>query len=280
MTLKGKVALVTGGSRGAGRGIALELAKKGAFVYITGRTTDDSVTDQRKRSIDSVIREIEQEGGAGAAIRCDHTIDEETEAVIHKITATHGQLDILVNNVWGGNELAIEIKPFWELPTAHWDHMFHAGVRAQLMTNYYAIPLMRKSGTGGLIVHTTFWDRYKYTGNFYYDLSKNALVRMAYGIAKELKEDKIAVIPLSPGWMRTEAVLESMNTDEAHWHEVEALNITESTAFIGRAVAALASDPEVMSMTGQPQQVGKLAEKYGFTDIDGRIIPAFIISEE
>lgn len=279
MTLKGKIALVTGGSRGAGRGIALELARCGAFVYITGRTTDDTATDPWKRSINSVIREIQQDGGSGVALQCDHTRDEETEAVIQQISAAHGRLDILVNNVWGGNELSIENKPFWELPTAHWDHMFHAGVRAQLMTNYYAIPLMRKVNTGGLIVHTTFWDEDKYLGNFYYDLSKNALIRMAYGLSKELIKDKITVIPLSPGWMRTEAVLHSLNTDEAHWQDVEALRMTESTAYIGRAVTALASDSDVMSMTGQPQQVGRLAEKYGFTDVDGRIIPPFVLSE-
>jgi NAD(P)-dependent dehydrogenase (short-subunit alcohol dehydrogenase family) len=270
MSLKGKVALVTGGSRGAGRGVALELARAGAFVYITGRNTN---------TIDNVLKEIQENGGAGAGIRCDHTKDQETEEAIRQIEAEQGRLDILVNNVWGGNDLAIEDKPFWELPSAHWHNMFDAGVRAQLMTNYYAIPLMRKTNSRGLIIHTTFWDRYRYMGHFYYDLAKNALVRMAYGLSNELKEDKIAVIPLSPGWMRTEAVLESMNTDEEHWQEVEALEMSESTSYIGRAVTALAKDNEVITMTGQPQQVGKLAEKYGFTDIDGRMIPAFIIEE-
>lgn len=277
MTLKGKVALVTGGSRGAGRGIALELARKGAFVYITGRTTEASGIEHSKRSIDNVLREIKAEGGSGSAIRCDHTKDQETEAVIRQIASEQGKLDILVNNVWGGNDLPIEQKSFWELPTAHWDNMFNAGVRAQLITNYYAIPLMREAKAGGLIIHTTFWDHYKYLGNFYYDLSKNSLVRMVYGLSNELKEDNIAVIPLTPGWMRTEAVLESMNTDEEHWHEVEELQMTESTTYIGRAAAALAADPKVMSMTGQPQQVAKLAEKYGFTDIDGRTVPAFLV---
>lgn len=197
--------------------------------------------------------------------------------MIRQIAEEQGRLDILVNNVWGGNDLAIEQKPFWELSTAHWENMFNAGVRAQLITNYYAIPLMRKGNTGGLIIHTTFWDHYKYLGNFYYDLSKNSLLRMAFGLSKELKDDSIAVIPLSPGWMRTEAVLEAMNTDEEHWQEVEELKMSESTTYIGRAVAALAADPEVMSMSGEPQLVGKLAEKYGFTDTDGRTIPAFII---
>lgn len=232
------------------------------------------------RTLEGVLAEIRRLGGDGAVIRCDHTNDSETEAVIRQISTEQGRLDILVNNVWGGNSLAIGNEPFWEQPVQHWDHMFTAGVRAQLMTNYYAIPLMRSEGTGAgkLIVHTTFWDEYKYTGNFYYDLSKNALVRMAYGLSLEVAADGIAVIPVSPGWMRTELVLDSFGTDEEHWQEEEGLRTTESTAYIGRAVAALAADPEVISMTGVPQKVGDLARKYGFTDTDGRQVPAYQIS--
>ncbi|MHA6530883.1 SDR family NAD(P)-dependent oxidoreductase [Paenibacillus sp. BAC0078] len=278
--LKGKVALVTGGSRGAGRGIALELAKAGAYVYITGRTAHSGQPVQRKETIHQVLREITGMGGAGSAIRCDHTIDSDTEAAIGQIAAEQGRLDILINNVWGGNQLPIESKPLWELPTEHWDNMFTAGVRAQLMTNYYALPLMRGGGESGkLIIHTTFWDQYKYIDNLYYDLAKNALVRLAGRLSIELAGEGIAVIPLSPGWMRTELVLESMNTDEAHWQEVAELQSSESTAYIGRAVTRLAGDPEIMSMTGVPQQVGKLAEKYGFSDVDGRIVPVFRIPE-
>ncbi|MEK5464590.1 SDR family NAD(P)-dependent oxidoreductase [Paenibacillus sp. FSL P2-0089] len=277
--LQGKVALVTGGSRGAGRGIALELAKAGVYVYITGRNAGMPQEGQA-RTLEGVLAEIRRLGGDGAVIRCDHTNDSETEAVIRQISAEQGRLDILVNNVWGGNTLPIENEPFWEQPVQHWDHMFTAGVRAQLMTNYYAVPLMRREGAGAgkLIVHTTFWDEYKYTGNFYYDLSKNALVRMAYGLSLEVAADGIAVIPVSPGWMRTELVLDSFGTDEEHWQEEEGLQTTESTAYIGRAVAALAADPEVISMTGTPQKVGDLARKYGFTDTDGRQVPAYRIS--
>jgi len=277
--LQGKTALVTGASRGAGRGIALELAKAGAFVYVTGRTTSVQAAIRNAGDIDSTVQEIRAEGGEAAAIRCDHTVDAETEQVIRQIEDERGRLDILVNNVWGGNELSIEMKPFWEQPAAHWDNMFTSGVRAQLMTNYYAIPLMRRNPDGGIIIHTTYWDEYKYIGNFYYDLSKNALVRMAFGLSAELQEDGIPVIALSPGWMRTELVLKSLNTDEAHWHEVEELQTSESTRYIGRAVCALASDPAVMKKTGIPQQVGALAEEYGFTDIDGRKVPVFKVPE-
>ncbi len=275
-TLKGKVALVTGGSRGAGRGIALELARAGAFVYVTGRSTGIKQAGQLRGTIDSVCSEIVENGGEGSAIRCDHTRDQETEAAIRQIANEQGRLDILVNNVWGGNRLPIGLEPFWKQPPAHWNNMFEAGVRAQLMTNYYAVPLMRRTGKNGrLIIHTTFWDRDKYTGNFYYDLAKNALTRMAYGLSVELAADGIAVIPLSPGWMRTEHVLEEFGTDEDHWQEVEALKNTESTAYIGRAVVALAEEPDRLPFSGIPQQVGALAERYGFTDSDGRKVPVF-----
>ncbi|ASA26396.1 oxidoreductase [Paenibacillus donghaensis] len=279
--LQGRVALVTGGSRGAGRGIALELAQAGAYVYITGRSSTASMDEPSAGpgTLEEVLEEIERYGGAGASIRCDHTRDKETEAALARIDAEQGRLDILVNNVWGGNALPIENKPFWEQPVRHWDNMFDSGVRAQVMTNYYAIPLMRRTEGGGLIIHTTFWDRDRYVGNFYYDLAKNALVRMAYGLSRELRADGIAVIPLSPGWMRTELVLDSMQSDERHWQEVEALKDSESTAYIGRAVAALAADPGVIDKSGLPQQVGKLAAEYGFTDTDGRLVPVFELPE-
>lgn len=277
-TLEGKVALVTGASRGAGKGIALELAAAGAYIYVTGRSVKGNRTGNRPGDIDTTLEEIEKEGGRGAAVSCDHTRGGDTEQLISRISSEWGRLDILVNNAWGGNELPIDERPFWEQPLEHWNHMFDSGVHAQLITDYYAIPLIRKC-PGGLIIHTTFWDRYNYLGNFYYDLAKNALVRMAYGLSRELRGDGIAVIPLSPGWMRTELVLDSFHTDEAHWQEVEELAATESTRYIGRAASALASDPKVMELSGVPQQAGRLAERYGFTDIDGRVVPVFLMEK-
>ncbi|MEJ8543727.1 SDR family NAD(P)-dependent oxidoreductase [Brevibacillus borstelensis] len=272
--LTGKIALVTGGSRGAGRGIAVELAKAGATVYVTGRSVKGRSTLDFPGTIDDTAAEIRSLGGTAFAVRCDHTNDEETESVMDRIWQEQGRLDILVNNVWGGNELAIAYKPFWELPLLHWDHMFQAGVRAQLATNRFAIPLMRRQ-KAGLIVHTTFWDDYKYTGHFYYDLAKNALNRMAYGLATELMQDNIAVVAVSPGWMRTELVLAAFNTDEDNWHTVEELKQTETPHYIGRAICALAGDLAVKQKTGQVLRVGQLAEEYGFTDLDGRKIPPF-----
>jgi NAD(P)-dependent dehydrogenase (short-subunit alcohol dehydrogenase family) len=272
-TLKGKIALVTGGSRGAGRGIAIELAKTGATVYVTGRG-NHSHPYQKFGTLETTIAEIEKQGGKGIAITCDHTHDQETKSVMEQIESEQGRIDILVNNVWGGNELSIDSLPFWELPLQHWDTMFLAGVRAQLITNYYALPLMRKQESG-LIVHTTFWDHWKYTGNFYYDLAKNALVRMAFGLAEDLKEDPITVLAVSPGWMRTELVLDAFHTDEEHWTEVKELARTESIYYIGRAIVALASDTQVYKKSGQVLLVGDLAREYDFTDLDGRYIPPF-----
>lgn len=279
--LQGKVALVTGASRGAGRGIAVELGLAGATVYVTGRTLDaGSARPGFPGTLADTVAEIERGGGRAVAVRCDHTRDEETAAVIDRIRAEQGRLDILVNNVWGAHEMPLEYKPFWELPLTHWDTMFTAGVRAQLATNHFAVPLMRE-GAGEpvrLIVHTTFWDRDKYTGMFYYDLAKNALTRMAFGLAHELRDDNIAVVAVSPGWMRTELVLASFGTDESRWRDVPDLASTETPRYIGRAVAALAADPAVMARSGRVWTVGTLADEYGFTDVDGRKPPPFRIA--
>jgi NAD(P)-dependent dehydrogenase (short-subunit alcohol dehydrogenase family) len=274
--LAGKIALVTGASRGAGRGIAAELGKAGATVYVTGRSTKGNATNNWPGTIDDTVCQIEAAGGKGIAVRCDHTNDLETEALIKKIRDEQGKLDILVNNVWGGHDLWTDPKPhsFWELSLRHWDTMFTAGVRAQLATNYFAIPLIREQQQG-LIVHTTFWDNDKYAGTFYYDLAKNALTRMAYGLSIDLQNDHIPVLAVSPGWMRTELVLKYFHTDEAHWQEVEALKNTESPYYIGRAITALAADPHVMKKSGQVLKVGDLAKEYGFVDIDGRYVPPF-----
>ena len=272
--LKGKVALVTGGSRGAGRGIAIELGKAGATVYVTGRSTQGNSTNAWPGTIDDTVSEIEAHGGTGIAIRCDHTNDTETESVINQIRKEQGKLDILINNVWGAHDLGVDAKPFWELPLKHWDTMFTAGVRAQLATNHFAIPLLRENRQA-LIVHTTFWDDHKYTGQFYYDLAKNSLVRMAYGLSIELKQDNIAVLAVSPGFMRTELVLKHHHVAEENWQESEELKDSETPHYIGRAITHLASDTNVIEKSGNVYRVGDLAKEYNFTDIDGRFIPPF-----
>ncbi|ALC80351.1 MULTISPECIES: SDR family NAD(P)-dependent oxidoreductase [Bacillus] len=275
-SLKGKIALVTGGSRGAGKAIAIELGKAGAVVYVTGRSTKRSSPHDFPGTIEDTAAEIQAAGGKGIGVVCDHTNAANVEELIKRIDQEQGRLDILVNNVWGGNELSIDAAPFWELPLEHWDNMFTSGVRAQLTANYFAIPLLRKNRKG-LIVHTSFWDHDKYIGNFYYDLSKNALNRMAYGLSVELKNDNIAVVAVSPGFMRTELVLKSFQTDEDHWQKITELASSETPHYVGRAVAALAGDPQILSKTGQILRAGDLAKEYQFTDIDGRVIPPFEI---
>jgi NAD(P)-dependent dehydrogenase (short-subunit alcohol dehydrogenase family) len=275
-SLRGKVALVTGGSRGAGRAIAIELGKAGATVYVTGRSTKGNATRNFPGTIDDTAAQIDEAGGAGIPVRCDHTNDSETEAVIRQIRDEQGKLDILINNVWGAHDIGVNPGAFWEQSLENWDTMFTAGVRAQLATNHFAIPLLRENKEA-LIVHTTFWDEGKYTGQFYYDLAKNALVRMAYGLSKELKEEGIAVMAVSPGFMRTELVLEHMAVDEENWQESEDLQPSETPYYVGRAIAALAKDPEVMRKTGQVLKAGDLAKEYEFTDVDGRYIPPFTL---
>lgn len=274
--LNGKIALVAGASRGAGRAIAIELGKAGATVYITGRSIKGDTTNNWKGSIDDTSDEIIKDGGICIPIRCDHTKDTEVKELIERIGQEQGKLDILVNNVWAGSEFMADKGPFWERSLKNWDTMFDGSIKAQLITHHYAIPLMREQSRG-MIIHTTFWDDSKYTGFFYYDLAKNTIIRMAYGLSVELKKDNIAVIALSPGWMRTEIVLDCYNTDEQKWKEVEDLKNTESPYYLGRAVAALANDSEVISKTGKVLRVADLAREYNFTDIDGSQPPAFHI---
>lgn len=267
--LTGKVAVVTGASRGAGRGIALVLGEAGATVYVTGRSTRGGpTTENRPETIDDTAEAVTARGGVGIPVRCDHTVDAQVEALFARIEREHGRIDILVNSVWGGEEGEQKPdRPFWERPLQHWDGMFTAGVRAYIVAARYAVSLMLP-GREGLIVNVTFFDRGKYLSNLYYDLAMDAIVRMTHGMATELRDHNIAAVALSPGWMRTERVMDAGLRPED-------LARTESTEYIGRAVAALAADPNVAQKTGSVLLVGDLAREYGFTDIDGRCVPPF-----
>ncbi|HYF96064.1 MAG TPA: SDR family NAD(P)-dependent oxidoreductase [Symbiobacteriaceae bacterium] len=269
--LAGKVALVTGASRGAGRGIATALGEAGATVYVTGRSAAGGPNPRnRSETIDQTAELVTARGGVGIPVRCDHTVDADVIALFGRIREEQGKLDILVNNVWRGYEDDMDhfSVPFWE-QYDRWDGMFRDGVRAHFVASRLAVPLMLPQGRG-LIVNTTFYDRGKYLSNLYYDVAKAAINRMAYGMGVELKPHGIAAVALSPGWMRTEVVME-------HQLTAEDLEQTESPEYIGRAVVALASDPEVLNRTGQTLAVGALARQYGFTDIDGRQVPPFLL---
>jgi NAD(P)-dependent dehydrogenase (short-subunit alcohol dehydrogenase family) len=249
-TLSGKVALVTGASRGVGKGIAQELFEAGATVYITGRSVDDQDIN-----------------GLGTAIKCDHRDDQQVRSVFRRIADEQGRLDILVNNAWGGYENMIEggdftwMRPFWQQPLWRWDAMFQAGVRSAYVASQLATQIMI-SQSSGLIVNISFWAAQKHIGNVAYGVSKAATDKLTTDMSKELREHSVAVVSLYPGLVRTEKVMES-----AAWLD---LSNSESPRFAGRAVIGLAADPGVMKRTGSVVVVAQLARDYGFTDIDGK----------
>lgn len=289
-TLNDRVAVVTGASRGGGRGIAIELGAAGATVYVTGRSTRSGAAPRYESflrhsglpsmpgTIEDTADEVTAAGGRGIAVRCDHGDVAQVRDLLARVEREHGRLDVLVNNAWGGHEsftLASLNAPFWEQPLEHWESMFDHGVRNHVVTCHAAAPLFIRQRRG-LIVTTTFWDRGRYLkGNLFYDLAKAAMNRLAFGVAEELRPHGVASLALAPGWMRTELVMAAMKADESTWRDHPALARTESVRYIGRAVVALAGDPDVMRVSGTVQLVGELARVYGFTDVDGRVVPPF-----
>ena len=274
-----KVAVATGASRGAGRGIALALAEVGATVYVTGRSVrGEATTENLPGTIDETAETVTARGGTGIAVRCDHRVDSDVERLFARVQREQGRLDLLVNNAWGGYEQHDYRKftaPFYEQPLRHWDGMFTAGVRAALVASRFAASLMLPQ-RHGLIVNITAWDRDKYLVNVFYDVAKGAINRMTYGIARDLRQHNIAAVALAPGFIRTERVAAAF---EAAGNK-DYLNFTESPQYVGRAVVALASDQKVLAKSGKVLAVGDLAEEYGFTDVDGRRIPAFRIPDQ
>lgn len=276
--LRGKIAVVTGASRGAGRGIARVLGEAGAVVYVTGRSLRGlPTTDHAPGTIEDTAEEVTARGGRGISVRCDHTVEDEVSALFAHILAEQGGLDLLVNNAWGGNEHSHGGVypdgshwgiPFWERSLRPWHSMFEAGVRAHLMASRYAVPLLLNR-PGGMIACTTFWDHQRYLGDLYYDLAKASINRLAFAMAQDLRPHGITSVAISPGFMRTERVLA----------EGSDLSQTESTEYVGRAIAALAADPHRLARTGQVLTVAKLAREYGFTDIDGRRPEAFRVPD-
>jgi NAD(P)-dependent dehydrogenase (short-subunit alcohol dehydrogenase family) len=250
MSLHGQVALVTGGSRGIGRGVASELARQGAKVFVTGRTESDLATI----------------GEGTIGIRCDHTVDSDVEAAFARI-AQADVIDILVNNVWGGYERMVDngeftwMKPFWQQPLWRWDAMFGAGVRAHYHASQLAAAGM-VARRRGLIVNISHWAAQKHLGNVAYGVSKAATDKMTAHMAAELQPHGVAVVSLYPGMVRTEKVMEA-----AAWLD---LSNSESPEFIGRAVVALAGDPDRLRHTGQVLVAAAVAKDYGFTDVDGK----------
>lgn len=274
--LSGSVAVVTGASRGAGRGIALALGERGATVYVTGRTVRGSpAVDGLPGTIDETAELVLARGGVGIPVRIDHTVDFAVEALFAKVQAEQGRLDLLVNNVWGGYEgrpsNAEFDAPFWEQPLSRWDKMFVAGVRTTMVASYFAARMMLPARRG-LIVATSLhkgphdWNVEQHqNGPFsvFYDTAKTAINRMVLGMAVDLAPHRIAVMAVSPGWMRTEAVL------LANEPSPNFLARTQSVEYVGRAIVALLADSQVAKKSGRILRAGELAREYGFTDVDG-----------
>jgi NAD(P)-dependent dehydrogenase (short-subunit alcohol dehydrogenase family) len=272
--LAGRVALVAGGTRGGGRGIAVELGAAGATVYVTGRSSAAGRSDlNRPETIEQTADAVTNAGGRGIPVRTDHSRPDEVRVLIERIAAEQdGRLDVLVNCVWGGDPLTDWEHPLWEQDVEAGLRLVRQAVETHVITSRFALPLMvaRKSG---LVVEVTDGNTARYRGAFFYDLAKSAVIRLAVAQAAELKPDGVAAVAITPGFLRSEAMLENFGVTEANWRDGAALDpdfaYSETPAYLGRAVAALAADPDVMARTGRALATWGLYREYGFADADG-----------
>jgi NAD(P)-dependent dehydrogenase (short-subunit alcohol dehydrogenase family) len=275
-TLAGKVALVAGATRGAGRGIAVHLGATGATVYVTGRTTKSEPSEMnRPETIEETAALVDAAGGRGIAVRVDHLVPDEVRALVARIEREQGGLHVLVNDIWGATTMEWN-KTVWESSLDNGLRTLRRAVDTHAITSHFAIPLLIKT-PGGLVVEVTDGtDEYNathYRVSFFYDLAKAAVSRMAFALAHELKPHGATAVLLTPGWLRSEAMLDAYRVRESNWRDATTRSphfaISETPAFVGRAVAALAQDPDVSRWNGQSLSSGQLAKIYGFTDIDG-----------
>jgi NAD(P)-dependent dehydrogenase (short-subunit alcohol dehydrogenase family) len=277
MQLEGKVALVAGATRGAGRGIAVALGEAGATVYCTGRTTRSQRSPyDRPETIEETAELVTAAGGNGIAVRVDHLVAEEVQALVARIDAEHGRLDVLVNDVWGGEGLFAWDKPVWEHDLSDGLRLLHNGLDTHLINSHFALPLLIRR-RGGLLVEmtdgTAEYNATRYRNSLFYDLAKSAVLRLAFAQAHELEPHGCTAVALTPGWLRSEMMLDAFRVTEDNWRDALAFQphfaISESPRFVGRAVAALAADPEVHRFNGQSLSSGQLAQLYEFDDLDG-----------
>ncbi|MFE6037949.1 SDR family oxidoreductase [Streptomyces sp. NPDC056452] len=271
----GKVALVAGGTRGAGRGIAVQLGAAGATVYVTGRTSGSERSEMdRPETIEETAALVDEAGGHGIPVRVDHLVPAQVSALVARIRSEQGALHVLVNDIWGA-EIEWD-KTVWESSLDTGLHTLRLAVDTHAITSHFAIPLLIAT-PGGLVVEVTDGtDEYNATNyrvSFFYDLAKAAVNRMAFALAHEVEPHGATAVSLTPGWLRSEAMLQAHGVTEANWRDAVAHSphfaISESPAFVGRAVAALAQDPEVARWNGDSLSSGQLAQVYGFTDLDG-----------
>jgi NAD(P)-dependent dehydrogenase (short-subunit alcohol dehydrogenase family) len=273
--LAATVALVAGATRGGGRGIAVELGAAGATVYATGRSSRATGPSDlaRPETVEETAELVTAAGGRGIAVRTDHSSAEDVQALVARIAAEQdGRLDVLVNCVWGGDPLTDWEHPLWEQDLDRGLRLLRRAVDTHVVTSRYALPLLVARGRG-LVVEVTDGNSARYRGSFFYDLAKSSVIRLAVAQAAELKPHGVAAVALTPGFLRSEAMLDGFGVTEANWREGAAKDPhfaqSESPAYLGRAVAALAADPDVLARTGQALATWSLYEEYGFTDADG-----------
>jgi NAD(P)-dependent dehydrogenase (short-subunit alcohol dehydrogenase family) len=277
--LKDKIALVAGATRGAGRGIACMLGEAGATVYCTGRSVKGQPASGagRPETIDETAEMVTAHGGRGIAVQTDHSVPEQVQALVEKIEKEQGKLDILVNDIWGGDALTEWGKSFWEHDLQKGMLMQQRAVHTHLITAHYAAPLLLKS-KNGLLVEVTDGDTLQYRGNLFYDLAKISTIRLGRSMAHELRHHGVTALTVTPGFLRSEAVLDHFGVTEDNWRDAVEKDpvmgshfaFSETPYFIGRAIAALAADPQAWRKAGGVYASWTLMDEYGFTDIDGR----------
>jgi len=278
MTLNGKVALVAGATRGAGRGIAVELGAAGATVYVTGRTTRARQSEYKRstETIEETAELVSAAGGTGIAVPTDHLQPAQVKALVDRIDAEQGRLDLLVNDIWGGELLFEWNKPVWEHNLDNGLRLLRLGLDTHLITAHFALPLMIRQ-PGGLLVEmtdgTAEYNAAHYRLSPFYDLVKSSTNRMGWAHAQDLVKHGATSVSLTPGWLRSEMMLEHYAVAEENWRDGAKVQphfvISETPRFVGRAVAALAADPDRARWNGQSLSSGQLAKIYGFTDLDG-----------
>ena len=275
--LESKVALVAGATRGAGRGIAVELGAAGATVYCTGRTTRTQASElNRPETIEETAELVQHAGGQGIAVQVDHLKPAQVQALVARIEREQGHLDILVNDVWGADFLIEWNVPVWQHSLENGLRMLRLAIDTHIITSHFALPLLIKN-PGGLVVEmtdgTAEYNNSNYRLSLFYDLAKTSVSRIALAQAHELRPYHCSAVALTPGWLRSEQMLDNYGVSEANWRDAIAKQphfvITETPRYVGRAVAHLAADPDVRRWSGQSLSSGQLAKIYGFTDLDG-----------
>jgi len=271
--LAGKIAVVAGATRGAGRGIACALGEAGATVYCTGRSvTGKSATPGRPETIQQTAEMVTARGGAGIPVQVDHSKPAQVKKLFARIKKEQGGLDILVNDIWGGEELTEFGKTFWEASLDKGFLMLERAVHTHIITSHFGAPLMFDRGPG-LIVEITDGDFFGYRFNIFYDLVKTSVIRLAFAMSFELKKRNVSAVALTPGFLRSEAMLDHFKVRESNWRDGAKMDpnfvASETPLFVGRAVAALAADPDLSKKSGRVFSSWDLADEYGFTDLDG-----------